>query len=278
MNVYNKIASGILAISLAVTMVGCSGIPTIRGVTDTSSNWEIAITSLKVVDAEEDNSILGVVPLSDGDEPYIIMIGFHSTFGNTQVTDVRENVIDDYQWTKDHYKAGQKMTVPVKMGVMRFQDVGKRDVIGVVVIAMEADRSPKQLIQRMIQLSKEQMQAVVEWSVESQSMDAFQSPSIVQELHRSMQEAIAPIEDPQTASHAIQNIVFSGGDRDEVIGINSLIFMPQAPSDELTYPQYRSTYLTDVLRSNEQNAPLIFKNNRLEATYEAELRVREFGN
>jgi hypothetical protein len=94
-----------------------------------------------------------------------------------------------------------------------------------------------------------------------------------------MQEAVQPIAKPLTRGQALENIVFSGVDTDELIGINSLVFMTTPPSRSLTFPHYRQPYLTDIFTNRDfvfNSNALIFQNNSLGARYEAEMRVREF--
>jgi hypothetical protein len=76
---------------------GNSGISHFQLSPSRSFNWEIALTRLKVADAQEDRSLMGV-PISDGDEPYLIMIGFKSRFGKSGSTDILTITFENDDW------------------------------------------------------------------------------------------------------------------------------------------------------------------------------------
>ena len=241
------------------------------------TNWEIAVTRLKVMDAQEDRSILGV-PLSDGDEPYLIMLGFKSRFGTSGSTIIENNQFEDDAWA-EHIKPGQQHTVPVGMGSLRFNDVSSGDVVGIIILAMESDRTPWAIIRNRVEEARVKLQESIALAIESSNRPDFETTAFIDNLHQTMQEAVTPIAKPLTTSQALENIVFSGVDTDEVVGINTLIYMRSAPSRLLNYPHYRQPYLTDVLENRDfvfNSNALIFQNSSIGARYEAELRVREF--
>lgn len=265
---------------VAFALTGCSGgwrlgtgVPMMAG----GKNWEITMTRLKVIDAQEDRSLMGV-PLSDGDEPYIIMFGFQSTLGTAGSTVVRKNTFENDEWA-GHLKAGQQRQIPIAMGLMQFENVSNMDVVGVVVIALESDRTPWAIIRNRIEEVEANLTTAVARSVENRREPDFESTAFVDELHQSMQDAVGPIAKPLTTGQALESIVFSGVDTDEVVGINSMIFMRRPPSRSLNYPHYSPPYLTDVFKNRDfvfNSSALVFQNTNLGAKYEVEMRVREF--
>lgn len=259
------------------TSLGGSGITSAQFAQGRSQNWEIALTRLKVLEAQEDRSLLGV-PISDGDEPYIIMFGFKSRFGMSGSTEIQGNRFEDDDWA-DHLKAGQQRNIPVAMGSLRFNDVGAGEVVGVVVLAMESDRTPWAIIRNRVEEVEADLLQAVAREVESRREPDLETTAFIDNLHQTMQESVQPIAKPLTRGQALENIVFSGVDTDEVIGVNSLIFMKRPPSRSLQYPHYRQPYLTDIFENRDfvfNNNALVFQNNSLGARYEAELRVRQF--
>ncbi len=271
--------STLLILAVATVMTACSGglgsgIPMMA---PGGRSWEIAMSRLKVVDAQEDRSLMGV-PLSDGDEPYIIMFGVQSTFGTANSTEVRVNNFEDDEWG-DHLKAGQQRQIPIGMGSMRFQDVMNSDVVGIVVVALESDRTPWAIMRNRIEEVQTQLQQAVARSVENRREADFETTAFIDEMHQAMQDAVGAIAKPLTTGQALENIVFSGVDTDEVVGINSMIFMRRPPSRSLKYPHYRPPYLTDVFANRDfvfNSNAIVFQNSNLGAKYEAEMRVREF--
>ncbi|MFK7843668.1 MAG: hypothetical protein AB8G77_00100 [Rhodothermales bacterium] len=239
-------------------------------------NWQIILTRLKVLEAQEDRSLMGV-PLSDGDEPYIVMFGVQSTFGTSGSTVVQINNFRDQQWN-DHLKVGQQRTIPVGMGSLRFENVSNKEVVGIVAIALESDRTPWKIIENRVELVKEDLKAAVARSVEGRREVDYETTAFIDELHQAMQEAVGPIATPLTTGQALENIIFSGVDTDEVIGVNSMIFMKKPPTRSLNYPHYRQSYLTDVFTNRDflfNSNALVFQSGSLGAKYEVELRVRE---
>lgn len=277
-----KNASALMVAVMVCLFGGCSGglasgdfsPRLIRG---SSQSWEIALTRLKVLDAQEDRSLLGV-PISDGDEPYIIMFGFQSTFGTSGTTEITVNNFEDDEWA-GHLKAGQQRNIPVGMGSMRFDDVSNSEVVGVVVIALESDRTPWAIIRNRIEEVREALNTAVARAVEGRKEPDLETTAFIDELHQAMQESVGAIAKPLTTGQALENIVFSGVDTDEVVGVNTMIFMRREPSRALRYPHYRPPYLTDVFNNRDfvfNSNALLFSNTNLGAKYEAELRVREF--
>ena len=274
----------LVVLSALVLMQGCASLMPDSGnqafdleLQPTLDNWEIALTRLKVVDAQEDRSLMGV-PLSDGDEPYILMFGFKSRFGTSGSTEIFSNQFEDDGWG-EHLKAGQQRVIPVGMGSMRFNSVADGEVVGVIILAMESDRTPWAIIRNRVEEVTEELRMAIEREVESRNNPDLETTAFIDNLHQTMQEAVQPIAKPLTTSQALENIVFSGVDTDEVVGINSLIFMTRPPSRALIYPHYRPPYLTDVFENRDfvfNNNALIFHNSSMGARYEAELRVRKF--
>lgn len=264
--------------TISSIVVGCSSLTSWspRVAPASTRNVEVAITSIKVVEAEEDRSLLGVLPLSDGDEPYVVVVGFKSTFGSSERTQVFRGELDYKNDSKNALRAGGEKPVSAKMGALRFPDVSSNDLIGVIVIAMERDRTPTSIIDEAIAEANIRLDRAAEYSVESQGFKSFNSMSVVNELHRNMGYAAAALDRANTAGKAFEEIFFSGGDTDEVIGMNSLLIFAKPPIPEIYYPQYNDITYTDVFRGGAKTHTLVFENREEKAKYEGMLRIREY--
>ena len=240
-------------------------------------SWEVTLTKLRVVDPQEDRSLIGV-PLSDGDEPYLLVFGVRSVFGNSGSTSVQRNEYDNDDWA-GHLREGQQKNIPVSMGSMRFQNVGRNSVIALVVIAFESDRTPWAIMRNRVATVSDALQSAVAQSVETRSAANLERTAFIEDLHRIMQDAVSSFWRPPDARQALENVIFSGVDTDEVIGVNTAIWMLNPPSSTMAYPHYRPPFLTDQLTNRDyvfnRNA-LVFQDNRLRARYDVEMRVREY--
>ncbi len=241
------------------------------------SSWEVTLTKIKVVDAQEDRTLMGV-PISDGDEPYFIMFGVQSRLGESGSTTIQINQYDDDDWA-GHLREGQQKNIPVSMGTMRFSGITGSHVIGVVVLALESDRTPWAIIRNRVEEVETALYDAVAESVEFRSEVELRTTAFVDTFHRTLQDAVRPIATPLTTGQALEDLIFSGVDTDEVIDINSVVLMLTPPSQSLSYPHYQQPYLTDRLTNRDyflnQNA-LIFDNTTKGARYDVEMRVREF--
>ncbi len=110
------------------------------------ATWSIRLENLHVLDADEEGIF------SDGDEPYLVAIGFRSKFqtpGSTQVT--WRGMLDD-EWAEGA-DDNETFPIPERMGVITFpgvEEIGKisaalgrkPELIGAFVAAFESDATP----------------------------------------------------------------------------------------------------------------------------------------
>ncbi len=269
---------GVVLTSLCL-LLGCSGgldLST-RSVVSRPQNWQLIMTRLRVVDAQEDRSFLGV-PLSNGDEPYVVIFGYRSRFGRSGSTQVFVNKYENSDWSGG-LRSGQTATIPGDMGIMRFDGVESDEVIGFVAIAFESDRSPWAVMRNRVKEVTEYVRSNVSRSIEERRVPNLESSNFIDELHVALQDAVVPLRQPLVTGKAIENVVFSAGDTDEMIGVNSAIFMRTAPTEAYMLPHYRGGFLTDRLSNTTfdlQGRALIFENTELESRYDVELQVEQF--
>ena len=269
----------LLAIFLLV-LSGCSRLDNVfnaRALTGAGSsvqNWDIILDKIRVTDPQEDRSLIGV-PLSDGDEPYIIMIGFRSRFGEAQSTQTQINNFENDTWARNS-RANMEKQIPVSMGQLRFNEVGRDEVIGAVIIAMESDRTPWAIIRNRVQSIEEIVKTKVADSIEDRAEPRETSLEFIEDVHQSLYESLDLLTNAITTGQAIENIVFSGVDMDEFIGANTLLFLRNIDNDDVTFPRYREPTLTDALTQRLYSIGgngLVFRNNSRGAIYQVEFRV-----
>ena len=236
-------------LAFLMIFMGCSGPRDGGGIiprrVEPLVGWSITLTKVLVVEAEERRSFLGI-PVDDGDEPYFVMVGVKATLGTSGNTVVRANDYRDKGWA-GHLRDGQQKTIPSTMGGIRFDGVSRKDVIGIVVIAVEADMTPWTMIDERVAALSQNLESIFLNTVESRAAINVSTSAFVNELHTSMQAAARVVTDPANASESFERRVYSLNDIDDVVGINTMVLMMEPPSDRLIYPSYRNGLLTDVL-------------------------------
>ena len=276
-----------LSFLIATSLSGCSGpLFPIRaqpeaGTPAASSllyrDWGIGFTALRIVDAQEDRRFANF-SVSNGDEPYLIVLGFKGDIGIQGSVQLFKNRYEDDEWA-ENTRAGRTVRIPDDMAIMRFNDVSETSVIGILAIMMESDRTPWPIIaDRVDEITSRLRQAAVREIEERASLDPSDT-SLLDNLHQNMIEAGSPLATSLSAGEAIENLIFSGVDTDEVIGMNALIFMEDPPTQELRLPHYIPPYFTDALSAKNyalESIPLVFENGPLRARYHVELKVRQF--
>ncbi|MEZ4703128.1 MAG: hypothetical protein R2834_22565 [Rhodothermales bacterium] len=220
-----------------------------------AQNWHLVMTRIRVVDAQEDKSLLGI-PLSDGDEPYFVMFGFRSRFGRTGSTQIDLNDYDNSDWGGG-LRTGQQANIPTGMGQLRFDAVQADEVIGFVAVAFESDRTPWAVMRNRVNEVKEIVKANVARSVEERRKPELETTAFIDELHLSLQEAVVPLSRPLTTGQAVERKcrVFRGRHRRAGRYGVGRPFMRTAPTGAVVLPHYRNGRLTDRLTSRTFDRP-----------------------
>ena len=241
--------------------------------------WEISLSKILVVEAEENRTVLGI-PVDDGDEPYFVVVGIKSTLGTSGNTVVQVNNYRDKTWA-GHLRNGQQKTIPPSMGRLRFENVSKKDVIGIVVVAVEADLTPWAMVDERVNALVQDLEGAFINAVETRTSLNVSTNAFVNDLHTSMQASARLVAESANPTQSFERRFYSLSDIDDVIGINTMVFMMQAPSEMISYPSYQGSYFTDVLNRRGadyrfyENA-LVFDTNEKGARYFAEVRIRAF--
>ena len=187
-------------------------------------------TSLRVDNADEDN--WG----SDGDEIYLVYIGFRSQTGTKGSTTTTINAFDSYKWA-DGVKQGGVRNIPPGMGrvaipveITSFKDVGRANqtktplstqIVGVIGIALESDKTPWGDVKKTIKAVRSAAHNEVANIVENLPADATQIK--LEGLAPQVEKAISNVKAKMKPSFftAALALIKSVGDPDDVVGIDS---------------------------------------------------------
>ena len=273
-----------------VMMAGCSGFmpsssspPSSQPVQEPAptsrqaSNWAIGFTRLRVIDPQEDRQFASF-SLSNGDEPYIILIAVKGELGRSGSTEIAVNRYQNDEWA-ENTKRGGIVDIPATMGIFEFRGVGNDTVIAILALAMESDRTPWPIIEDRLNVVRTNLAPIISREIEGRSSPDLRSTAFLDNLHQAMVEAVEPFLSPISATETLEDFIFSGIDTDELIGMNSMVFMTRPPSEALVFPYYTPPYFTDVLSNKDyllNSFPLIFENSSLKAEYAVEVKVRAF--
>lgn len=196
----------------------------------TSKTCVYNFTSLRVDNADEDN--WG----SDGDEIYLVYIGFRSQTGKKGSTITTINAFDSYKWA-DGVKEGGVRNIPSGMGrvaipveITSFEDAVEANtsktpistqIVGVIGIALESDRTPWGDVKRAIKAVRAAAQSEVANIVENLPVDATQIK--VEGLAPKVAQAISNVKAKMKPSFftAALALINSVGDPDDLVGIDS---------------------------------------------------------
>lgn len=266
---------------LALLIAGCSGpafpLRAPPPPPPRPQDWGIGFTRLQVVDPQEDRQIASF-SVSNGDEPYLILIGFKGELGIEGSVQMVLNRYEDDEWA-ENTRARSVVRVPEPMAILRFNDVSATSVIGILAIAMESDRTPWPIIADRVTEITTNLQQAARREIEQRTLLDPSDTAFIDNLHQSMIEAANPLATSISAGEALENIIFSGIDTDEVIGMNALLFMLNPPAREINLPYYIRPYFADALQVQDypfDTFPLIFVNSALRARYNVELRVGKY--
>ena len=234
--------------------------------------WRFRFLELRVENPQEDRRLVNI-SVSNGDEPYLILLGFKADLGVTGSTVFKRNVYNNDEWA-ENLKAGGIQSIPIPMGVLDFPDVTRNSVIGILAVAMESDRTPWQVIENRVATIRQSITAIARQEVENRSSPIDPSNiSFVDNIQQSILEASTALNPTLLTTEAAENIIFSGVDTDEVIGMNAMVFMYDPPTGGLALPHYIPPYFVDALVPNKvyplgsSTQTIRFENEDLDALY-----------
>jgi hypothetical protein len=236
------------------------------------SNWVILLSRLKVSDAQEESW------LSDGDEPYFIMISFRSRFNTPNSTQVWSNRFDDDEWAEGVDDRAER-NIPVTMGLTGFTNVQlvslrnvrqgiMPEIVGTLVIAMESDSTPWRRIRGMVSDLQAAIEREVERLVEDGELNLLNPGADIGIAVQNIFDSVVP-----DFWDAVGLVVESVGDPDDLIGYHLFLFAAVDGSVPVNFPAIanvtsgRLTLQTFSLNNN----PIRFRGNG--ATYDVAAQI-----
>jgi hypothetical protein len=191
--------------------------------------WQVRLEQLHIMDADED----GI--LSDGDEPYLVAIGFRSRFKTPDSTQVFWGEMLDDDWGNSA-KAGQTKNIPSQMGVLAFPNVAlptladlqagvMPEIVGAVVIAMESDATPFGDVRDEVHKLEGVMRGQLVNLIERGNIDLSDPRKSIQQAVRAITDALKP-----SVGEALVEWLRSFTDPDDLVGIVPLVFGAADPS------------------------------------------------
>lgn len=260
---YAKVKRYLLLIfSLALVCPIFSAMPVFAQAPNNTS-WQFQLERLRVAKAQEDGF------LSDGDEPYFVVIRFASRFKTLGATQVNWGGMLDENWAGG-IDTGNEKDIPAAMGRVTFDniqiitrdDYQCRAVMpqggGVLVVAMEHDRTPWDLVREVMNNLQNAINDELQKVVERGEIDLHNAEPDV----RAAVDRIVARTSPGFWKSA-EIIARSFGDPDDFIGYDVLLFGAADPrvKQDLAIPTVGHATLTtfEPLRFAIGANPLVFE-------------------
>jgi hypothetical protein len=248
-----------------------SNLPLADGVS--RSSWQIRLEMLKVADAQEEGL------LSDGDEPYFVVIGFRSRFNTPGSTSAFWSGYLNEDWA-DGVDDGDKKYIPQSMGLVSFTDVklvtaddimsGKMpELLGAIVISMESDATPFGSVRDLMNRGKGALERELRRLIENGGLDLRNPGSDVSNAMHRVQSSIKP-----DVVEAIGLWLSSWGDPDDIIDYHVFLFAAVDPQVPFPIPAFSPKATVGTLRAGRftiGSNPIQFKGDG--ATYEVSASI-----
>lgn len=188
-----------------------------------TEQWTIKLDRLFVHDADEDGA------LSNGDEPYIVPIGFRSQFRTPGSTSVFWKGVLDDDWASDVEEGGSKK-IPAGQGELVFKGVSRPtvpevfdgalpEILGAVVLVFESDATPFDKIRGLVDDVRTALRSEVRRLVEGGALNLSDPEADIQ---RAVENVRAATE--LTTAEKIEIFLVSWTDPDDLVGIRPLAF------------------------------------------------------
>jgi len=198
-------------------------------------DWNINLSRLRVSDAQEEDW------LSDGDEPYFIMISFRSRFNTPNSTSVWNNDYDDDRWANGiddgkerdiHFSMGYSLFANVqRISLQNIQAGTMPEILGALVIAMESDSSPWRTINNMVDDLRDAINEELEQLIEDGELNLLNpGPDIIESL-QDIRDSVVP-----DFWESIGMVIEAGGDPDDIIGFRLFLFAAVDNTVPINFP------------------------------------------
>ncbi|MEK7396209.1 MAG: hypothetical protein AAB116_04675 [Candidatus Poribacteria bacterium] len=198
-------------------------------------DWNINLSRLRVSDAQEEDW------LSDGDEPYFIIINFRSRFNTPNSTATWNNDYNDDKWANG-VDDGNERNIHFSMGYSLFGNVQRislqniiagtaPEILGALVIAMESDSSPWGTIGDMVEDLRDAIEGELEQLVEDGGLNLLNPGPGIQDSLQDIRDSITP-----DFWESVGMVIEAGGDPDDLIGYHLFLFAAVNNTVPINFP------------------------------------------
>ena len=188
-----------------------------------AEKWTIKLERLVVHNADEDDF------WSDGDEPYIVPIGFRSRFRTASSTSVFWSGVLDDDWA-DGIDSGGSANIPAGQGEVSFGGVVRPtvqeviggqlpEVLGAIVLVFESDATPFSAIRSIVEDVRAALRSELVRLVEGGALSLTNPGPDIEQAVKNVQAATE-----LTTSEKIGLFLASWADPDDIVGIQPLVF------------------------------------------------------
>ncbi|MFT3876520.1 MAG: hypothetical protein QM708_08880 [Propioniciclava sp.] len=200
-----------------------------------AESWVISLDRLHVHNADEDGF------LSDGDEPYIVMVGFRSRFRTPGSTTVFWSGVLDDDWANG-IDGNRSKAIPRKQGVVRFDNVTRPtaqqvlagdlpEVLGALVLVFESDATPFSAVRGLINDLQAATRTQLKSLIEDGNLNLADPRPGIDAAIKKIRAAMEP-----STLEKIGLFLQSFGDPDDLIGITPLLYVAVDSSMSLPVP------------------------------------------
>lgn len=214
---------------LAAVVAGLLG-PGVNAVR--AEDWQIRLERLRVQKRQESGGLFG----KSGDEPYLIVIGFRSTFNTPGSTRVWRTSING-EFGKN-MKSGAEVNIPENVGKVDFKgitfrsdkDIAARrfpEVVGVIVVAMESDGTPWTTMRSLADRLVKQVEGEVRTLIERGKLRITSKKEMDEDIAGAVARVRSKVK-PKGLS-ALGSWLRSWTDPDDLIGLETMVFAAVQP-------------------------------------------------
>lgn len=200
-----------------------------------AEKWTIQLDRLFVHNAYEDDF------WSDGDEPYIVPIGFRSRFRTPNSTSVSWSGVLDDDWASGIDDGGSK-AIPAGQGVLEFGGVDRPtpqqvlagalpEIVGAIFVVFESDATPFSAIRSIVEEVLSALRTEIRRLVEEGELSLTNPQPDIERAVKNVQQA-----SELSTGEKIALFLASFGDPDDLVGLQHLVFAAVDSSMGLPVP------------------------------------------
>ncbi|HWJ66757.1 MAG TPA: hypothetical protein VNT31_08775 [Nocardioides sp.] len=230
-----------------------------------AEKWTVRLDRLVVHNADEDDF------WSNGDEPYIVPIGFRSRFRTPNSTSVSWSGVLDDDWASG-IDGGESKAIPAGQGTLEFGGVERPtlqqvlggsmpEIIGAIIVVFESDATPFSAIRSMVEEVRAALRTELRRLIEGGELSLTDPQPDIERAVKNVQQATE-----LSTGEKIALFLQSFGDPDDLVGLRHLVFAAVDSSMGLPVP---------VLQ--EQDLNLRFKPSGIDYEIRGRLSVRSDG-